>query len=234
MACWCDMCAGPVALRLKDRVGLGLLFAVWLIPGLFGRDPWKADEAYSFGLVWHMVETGDYLVPTLGGEPFMEKPPLLYPVAAFFVKTMSWLLAPHDAARLAVIFFHGLTLGLVAWVSRRLNGPGLGWVAPVLLIGAPGLLHTGHLLVTDVALLTTFAVAMAGWAWSRERPVLGGLVVGLGAGLSFLAKGMIGPGVLGLTTVGLLVFPAWRTRAYVLKTMPCALAAVLPAMVLWP
>lgn len=221
-------------LKWRDRLGLIVLFVVWLLPGLFGRDPWKADEAYSFGLVWHMVQTGDYLVPTLGGEPFMEKPPLLYPLAAFFVRTMSWLFAPHEAARLALIFFHSLTFLLVAWTSRKLNGPGLGWVAPVVLIGAPGLLHTGHLLVTDVALLTTFALAMAGWTLSRERPVLGGLVVGLGAGLSFLAKGMIGPGVLGLTTVALLVFPAWRTRAYMLKTMPCALLAVLPPMILWP
>ncbi|GAB4246273.1 MAG: hypothetical protein OHK005_12040 [Candidatus Methylacidiphilales bacterium] len=228
------MHARPVELTWRDRSWLVVLFAVWLVPGLFGRDPWKADEAYSFGLVWHMVTTGDYLVPTLGGEPFMEKPPLLYPVAAFFVQTMSWLFAPHEAARLAVIFFHTLTFLLVAWTARKLNGPGKGWVAPVVLIGAPGLLHTGHLLVTDVALLTTFALALAGWALSRERPVLGGLVVGAGAGLSFLAKGMIGPGVLGLTTLALLAFPAWRTRAYVWRTMPCALVAVLPAMILWP
>lgn len=219
---------------LSERLALGFLFAVWLIPGLFGRDPWKADEAYSFGLVWHMVTTGDYLVPTLGGEPFMEKPPLLYPVAAFFVHGFSWLFPPHDAARLAVIFFHVLTFFLLAWTSRRLNGPGHGWIAPVLLIGAPGLLHTGHLLVTDVSLLTTFAIALAGWTLSRERPVLGGFLIGLGAGMSFLAKGLIGPGVLGISTVALLAFPAWRTRHYFLKTMPMALATVLPWMILWP
>jgi 4-amino-4-deoxy-L-arabinose transferase-like glycosyltransferase len=48
-----------------------LLVAVWLLPGLIGRDPWKADEAYTYGLVLHIIETGDHVVPTLAGEPFL-------------------------------------------------------------------------------------------------------------------------------------------------------------------
>ena len=36
-----------------------------------------------------MPRSGDWIVPTLAGEPFMEKPPLYYWVAAGF----SWLLS---------------------------------------------------------------------------------------------------------------------------------------------
>jgi len=41
-----------------------------------GMNPWQSDDAYSFGLVYHILQSGDWLVPTLAGEPHMDKPPL--------------------------------------------------------------------------------------------------------------------------------------------------------------
>ena len=64
-----------------------VLCTLWIFPGLIGRDPWKPDEAYSFGLVYHILQTGDWVVPTLAGEPFMEKPPIFFLTAAFFART---------------------------------------------------------------------------------------------------------------------------------------------------
>src|SRR5256885_10688050 len=86
------------------------LLAAWVALGLIGHDPWKPDEAYSFGLVWHILDTGDWVVPALAGEPFMEKPPLFYLSAAAFAKLFSPLLAYHDGARLAAGFYMALTL----------------------------------------------------------------------------------------------------------------------------
>ena len=54
------------------------LLAAWVLLGLAGHDPWKPDEAYTFGLVYHISETGEWLVPTLAGEPFVEEPPLFF------------------------------------------------------------------------------------------------------------------------------------------------------------
>ena len=59
----------------EDRVSnvlVSLLLAAWLFPGLFGHGPWKPDEAYTFGLVYHILESGDWLVPTLAGQPFVD------------------------------------------------------------------------------------------------------------------------------------------------------------------
>ena len=83
---------------------LTLLALLWMLPGLLVRDHWKADEAYSFGLVLNMVESGDWVVPTLGSDPFLEKPPLFYLTATLFTKMMSPPLAPHAAARMASLF----------------------------------------------------------------------------------------------------------------------------------
>jgi 4-amino-4-deoxy-L-arabinose transferase-like glycosyltransferase len=57
-----------------------------MLAGLLGHDPWKPDEAYTFGLVYHILQSGEWLVPTLAGEPFVEKPPLFFWTAALFAR----------------------------------------------------------------------------------------------------------------------------------------------------
>jgi 4-amino-4-deoxy-L-arabinose transferase-like glycosyltransferase len=48
------------------------------VPGLTGHDPWKQDEAYTFGIIRNMVASGDLVVPRVAADPFMEKPPAFY------------------------------------------------------------------------------------------------------------------------------------------------------------
>jgi hypothetical protein len=74
---------------IPKSVLLCFLCACWVLPGLFNHEPWKADEPYSFGMVYHILQTGDWVVPTVAGEPFMEKPPLYYVTAAFFARLFS-------------------------------------------------------------------------------------------------------------------------------------------------
>jgi len=37
------------------RVASLVLLAAWIALGLFWHDPWKPDEAYTFGLVYHIL-----------------------------------------------------------------------------------------------------------------------------------------------------------------------------------
>ncbi len=208
-----------------------LLFIAWIMPGLIGRDLWKADEPYSFGLVNHIATTGDWVVPTLAGEPFMEKPPLLYLTGAAFVRFSPWL-APHDAARLATGLFMTLTVLFIALASRELQSSAS--VAAAAFIGCTGLQMTAHKLITDVALLTGFAVAWYGLALSLRRPARGGLWLGIGTGIAFLSKGLLGPGMIGVTALLLpAVSAAWRGKSYG-RTLLVALLAALPLVVIWP
>lgn len=211
----------------------GLLFCLWMFPGLMVRDPWKADEAYSYGLVLNMMETGNWVVPTLGADPFMEKPPICYITSALFGKLFSPPFQLHEAFRLSAAFYLALTLIFVAAASRELNAKGSGWVAAVLFLGCVGNLHTGHMLVTDNSLLTGFALALYGLALGLRRPWIGGLVCGTGLGLAFLSKGMIGPGMIGLAMMALPAFPAWRNRNYLRVLVGAALAS-LPWLTIWP
>ncbi len=223
-----------VQCRWAKPLLLCALFGAWLMPGLFGRDPWKADEAYSFGLVLNMVETGDWVVPTLGGEPFMQKPPLLYVVAAGTAKMFSPWLPLHEGARVAVLLFNLLTLVSLGLAGRELQGPGKGWLAPVLLIACLGLVHIAHMLMTDQALLSGFALGHYGLALAMRRRWLGGALAGTGVGMAFLAKGLLGLGLLGLTAAGLpLLFRTWRTRNYLCTLLALGLAS-LPWLIVWP
>lgn len=212
--------------RVSSDKWLPALLAAWVLLGLFGRDPWKPDEAYSFGLVWHILQTGDWIVPTLGGEPFMEKPPLFYVTAALFAKLFGWLLPLHDAARLASAFYVGLTLWAVAKAARS---P----AAALWLVACLGYVHHAHLLITDNSLVAGMAIALYGFTQVLNHPMKGGLLVGTGAGMAFMSKGLLGPGLLGITALTLLAFPAWRSTAH-FRSWGWAVLAALPWFVIWP
>jgi 4-amino-4-deoxy-L-arabinose transferase-like glycosyltransferase len=210
-----------------------LLVVLWPWLGLFGREPWKPDEAYSFGLVWSMVQGKGFIVPLLAGEPFLEKPPLFYWVAAAFAHLFRGSLPPHEAARLAVPLFTYLTLGFLAATSRQLYGNKHALLALALFIGSLGVFDKVHMLITDVALVAGLSIGFFGIAVGHLRPVAGGLALGLGTGIAFMSKGLLGPGLLALTVAVLLCFRAWRTRLSA-RLLVLAIAVALPLLLAWP
>ena len=54
-----------------------LLIPIMLV-GLFGRVLYTPDEPREGSMVVAMAHQADKALPTLAGEPFAEKPPLLY------------------------------------------------------------------------------------------------------------------------------------------------------------
>lgn len=213
---------------------VALLCLAWILPGLIGHDPWKPDEAYSFGLVYEILQGGSWIVPTLAGEPFMEKPPLFYLTAAASAWLFSPPLALHDAARLAAGFYMALAFLFTGLAGREFFGRNYGALSVLLLAGCLGLTVRSHQLITDVALLCGFAIAFYGLALCLRRPVGGGFWLGTGVGLGFMAKGLIAPGMLGVIALAApLLFRAWRTRHYLFCLAAAALAS-LPWLLIWP
>ena len=230
--------SNPKAVRTSGGMGkmllLVLICVAWIMPGLVGHEPWKPDEAYSFGLVNHIIKTGDWVVPTLAGEPFMEKPPLFYMTAAVFARLFSAWLPAHDAARLASGFYMALTLLFAGLAGRELYGKGKGIHTALALIGRLGLLLRAHELITDLSLLSGIAIALYGLALSLRRHILGGVLLGTGVGIGFMSKGLIGPGMIGIIAVVLpALFKPWRNLKY-LATLATAFLAVLPWITIWP
>ncbi len=221
-------------MKPTPKILLIIFYLIWIIPGLVGRDPWMNDEPYTFGLVNHIVKTGDWTVPTLAGEPFMEKPPLYFLTAAAFTRIFSFLLEPHDAARLASGFYMLLTLLFTGLAAKEILGETYVEITILLLMGCIALQLTVHKLITDVALLTGFATAFYGLALSKRRFVLGGYLIGAGIGIGFMSKGLLAPGVIGTTALMLpVLFSSWRKKDYLFSLL-IAFAAALPLLLIWP
>lgn len=108
----------PLLLVRHWRWAIMLMVAAYFIAGTFWRAPWKADEPYSFGIVLNIIERGDWIVPNVAFEPFVEKPPLMYWSGALAALAVPEL-PPHEAVRLAVLFWMGLTC-LAVWRTARL------------------------------------------------------------------------------------------------------------------
>ncbi len=234
------------------------ILCAWLLPGTLGHDPWKQDETYTFGIVQHMLETGDLVVPTNAGQPFVEKPPIYDWVATGIAWMLGRYLPLHDAARLASALFAGLTVYYTARAARRAVAAS-SWL-DVRVIGTLALFASTlvvikhvHDMMTDVALMAGAALGFCGLFelvlvhLRDEAPLLpvdtrrrrhailsGAAMFGAGVGVSFLAKGLFVPLVFGATTIAMLVlYPACRTRGFA-GALGVAALVCAPLALIWP
>ncbi len=238
-------------------IALSVLCA-WLLPGTLGHEPWKQDETYTFGIIQHMLDTGDLVVPTNAGQPFVEKPPMYDWVGAGLAWMFGRYLPLHDAARLASALFAGLTVyytarvvrGAVAassWFDVRVIGT-LALFASTLVV----IKHV-HDMMTDVALMAGAALGFCGLfelvmeqlrdaahllpddVHRRRHAMLSGAAMfGAGVGVSLLAKGLFVPLVFGATTVAVLaLYPACRNRGFA-GALGVAALVCAPFALIWP
>ncbi|MFT3800926.1 MAG: glycosyltransferase family 39 protein [Burkholderiaceae bacterium] len=213
---------------------LGLTGMVWLLAGLYDREPWKADEAYTIGIVHSIVAHGQWLIPTLAGEPFMEKPPLVYWLAALCVQWLSPPLPMHVAARGANVLCALATFVLVDRAAREAVGPSSARRAVLMLALCPAFVSASRYLTADLGLMP--AAALVCWALIRlgAQAPHAGPMLGLGAAIGLMAKGVLLPGVAALGTLALVALtPAlWQRRT--LSTLGIALATFTLLGIVWP
>ena len=210
-----------------------LLVLSWLLPGLVGHDPWKPQEAQTFGVVYSMLHDGNWLIPSLAGEPYLDKPPLYYWTAAFFAQTFSPWLALHEGARLASGFYLALAILFATMSGAKLFGPRFGRVSALIFIGSFGLLITAHMMSVEAAVVAAAAMVIYGLTWVSAQSIIAGIFIGCGIGIAFLAKGSTAGAIVAGMALGPLLFSQWRTRAF-LAALVAAFAVVLPWILWWP
>ncbi|MFL9926637.1 glycosyl transferase [Herbaspirillum lusitanum] len=224
---------------------LAVIACIWLLPGIFDHGPWKQDETYSFGVIHNMLVTGDYLVPTNAGQPFMEKPPLYYWTAVVFAKALYPWLSYADGARVTSVFYMLITLIFVALIAKEVwrendifNLRVLGTLA--LFAGSPGMVKHAHDMFTDVALVCGGAIALYGLLKiaineQEGKPQLSAAVwFGLGVGITEMTKGLFVPLTYAATAmcVGVLVRQC-RSLSY-WRMVGIAVLVSLPFFLIWP
>jgi 4-amino-4-deoxy-L-arabinose transferase len=130
-----------------------------------------------------MAESGDWVTPRLWGEPWFEKPALLYwMTAAGFKAGLDLDLAPRLPVAIASVAF--LIYFFVA--LRREFGDRTAFCATTILATSAGWLAFSHVAVTDLPMSAAFAGAMFAVMSGRGRVLAGALL-----GVAVLAKGLV-------------------------------------------
>src|SRR5690349_6091094 len=136
-----------------SRAVLVLIALAFVAPGLVGHDPWRAFDVIAIEVVHQMHLTGDWLVPRLAGDPWLEDPPLYHWVALVFAKALGGLFGFHNAVRLASGFMVLLSVAFLFLAGRKFDvkdqPPAISASAPLLLIGSVGLMVHAHEAVPD-------------------------------------------------------------------------------------
>ncbi len=178
----------------------GFLFFYGL--GAFGLV--GADEPRYAQVAREMFERNDWITPTLGHQPWLEKPILLYweEMVAFHIFGVSDWSARIPSALSASLMIFAIYLFL-----RRFR-PGAELDGALMTASSAAVLGFARAAATDMPLAANFSIALLAWyAWyeSRERRwLLAGYAF---LGLATLAKGPVAVGLLALI---LLVFAALR------------------------
>ncbi len=210
---------------------LAAMLAFYVLAGLFGRDPWKGEDAIHIGAAWHMLSYGDWLSPDLAGRPFHE-PPLYYWSAALTGKLFGWLLPMHEAMRLASGLWLTLALMGLYYAGRELYGQESAAASPLLLAGSAGLLFHAHDAQPMLVALAAYGGSIGALAAMERRPHLSGIFYGLS-----LAGCLLGAGLAPVLPLLAILPLAWwlaPDRQKALRTLGISLAIAALLCLPWP
>ena len=148
------------------------------------------DEPRYAWIGREMAWSGDWVTPRLWGEPWFEKPALLYWMIATATKAglRDELAArvPVALASLLFLYYYWRVLarefsGAAAWYATAMLGTSAGWIA------------YSHVAVTDLPMSAAFGAAMlAGMPWLARGEDRGGLkIAGVLLGVAVLGKALV-------------------------------------------
>ena len=104
------------AVRRLPRLALLLFCAAYILPGFFGREPWKVDDVASFGVMQELaLSRSDWLTPQLVGAANGFDALLPFWLGALAIKLLPFL-DPAFAVRVPFMALLALTL-LTAWYA---------------------------------------------------------------------------------------------------------------------
>jgi hypothetical protein len=181
-----------------------VLIPAALLYGSLSFHLFEPDEGRYAEIPREMLARGDWVVPYLQGEPYLDKPPLLY----WLVMISYQAFGIHDwSARLVPALALHCCILLTYFLGRRFLGERAAFWGALLLSLAPGFMTMGRLLIMDslLTLCVTLAILAAFEATRSERLRWGWwLLSALACGLGVLTKGPV--------ALVLLAPPIWAYR----------------------
>ncbi|MBM3794432.1 MAG: glycosyltransferase family 39 protein [Acidobacteria bacterium] len=164
---------------LSRLAGLFLVvFSAWFlfVRGLGNAGLLSVDEPRYVWIGRAMAESGDWISPCLFGQPWLEKPPLMY-----WLTAMGWKVGLTDewAARFTLAVLAVAFLVLFWWSLAREFDTEAATLSTAILASSVGWLVYSHVAVADLPLAVTFGAAMLfAWrGWLRWAGVMLGFAV---------------------------------------------------------
>jgi hypothetical protein len=201
--------------RALPRLALLALVAAYLLPGVFGRDPWRNADLAAFGQMVALAEgRSPWLAPTLGGVAGHAALLPQWWGGGFIALLAPWVDAPL-AARLGFALLLALALALT-WAATR------------------------HLALTDAAQPLPFAFGGEADPAAYATTIADAALLALMATLGLLRLGHeTTPELAQLAAVALFAyalasapFHRWRPRAAVLLALPLLAGSGAPTVAL--
>src|SRR5579863_5960485 len=149
-----------------------------------------ADEPRYAQVAREMLERRDWVTPALGGQPWLEKPPLYYWQAMVSYS----LYGVSDKAARVPSAFDATILVLAVYLFLRRFRPGVELDGALITASCAGVVGFARAAGTDMPLASTFSIAMlAWWAWREngKRTYLAAFYFFMALGM--LAKGPVAP-----------------------------------------
>ncbi|QBE64341.1 ArnT family glycosyltransferase [Pseudoduganella lutea] len=246
------------AVLALPRWGLFALAMLYILPGVIGRDPWKNDDAASFGIMWTMAHGAwqDWLWPNIAGMSMPEEGPLMFWLGALCIKLFGGLFGDVLAARIATIgvFLLGvLSLWYTTFnLGRRPEaqplrlafggqpepddfGRTLADAALLIYLGCLGFLQHSHETTSEPLLTALLALTLYRSVRYMEKPCWrNAALIGMALGLMTLARGWVPPAFLLVALficTRFLAIPAGKALPHLLASLGVAVAVTLPWLV---
>jgi 4-amino-4-deoxy-L-arabinose transferase-like glycosyltransferase len=235
------------------RVALFLLLLAFALPGVFGHDLWPEDAA-AFGRMWTMAHgtVADWWIPNVAGAVTPQDGPFPFWPGAVSIRAFGGWLGDIAASRVSVLLCFALAV-LALWAATRRLARGeqaqplapafaretepvdyarlLADISVLLLVSTLGLLLSFHLTSADTVSVAIIAATLYGLSLASERPIAGGTLAGVCAGLFSLSRDQISAtGLLLGCVAGLLLCgrsPHTRRRS----AQVCAVSALMVSTV---
>lgn len=229
------------------------LLAAYMVPGLFGRDPWSLEDASAFGVMWTMAQggTAEWLLPGVVGQPLPEEGPLPFWVGALLIRLFGGLLGAVDAARLSSVVWFALATWSVWYATYRLArraeaqpvalafggeasprdyGRMLADIAVLLMLATFGIVVRLHETVAETGLFALVGALLLALTVALEEEWKGSLAAGLVLAAAALTRGWLPAGLLAIAAAAFLAGQGSH-RAPRIAAM---LALAIGGFALWP
>jgi len=191
--------------------GVLLLFVFFFalqFVGIFDHTLWTPDEPRVAEIAREMAVSGDYLIPHMAYNPFLEKPPVYFAAAGFFYKIFGTTI--EGVGRLASVLYALGTLLTVFFGTRQLMGQQAACLSTVVLATTVKFFEISHKMVVDMALVFFITAALFSFILAHEDKIRHGYqLFWISLSLAFLSKGIIGLAIPGIAAGA---FVLWQQR----------------------